>query len=59
MRYSDYQNEPFKISDYSPGDKFTIKVTYDWMGSPRRDFTVTVYSVEADNHITDAEGGLN
>jgi hypothetical protein len=43
---------------YADGTEFTITVTYNWFGSPRRDFTLKSYSIDG-NDITDEDGDTN
>ena len=46
------------IDDYEQDQQFLITVQYAWMGSPRRDFTVKVYSSDG-NDIVDEDGNTN
>lgn len=46
------------VTDYDAGQTFTIQVQFDWDGSPRRDFTVIVYSADG-NDVTDENGETN
>jgi hypothetical protein len=46
LGYLDTYSRFVKVSqaNYEIGDVFKVKVRYGWMGSPIRDYTVSVYS---------------
>ena len=46
------------IEDYQANEEFEIIVQFEWIGSPRRDFTVMVYSADG-NDVTDDDGDTN
>ena len=46
------------IEDYSANEDFEIIVQFEWIGSPRRDFTVMVYSADG-NDVEDDDGDTN
>ena len=48
----------FEPSEYSAEHTFNIKVKYTWLDSPRKDFTVKVYSVD-DRQVLDNLGNMN
>ena len=58
--YSDYYTTPFMFepSEYSAEHTFNIKVQYTWLDSPRKDFTLKVYSVD-DRQVLDSSGNMN
>lgn len=43
---------------YSSSDIITIKVAYDWIGSPHKDYTVKIYSKHASSTLT-KDGNTN
>lgn len=55
--YMDYQHRPIMVDNYSL-EQFRILVKYSWYGSPRKDFTLKVYSVDH-NEVYDSAGGTN
>lgn len=55
--YQEYENQPIMIEDYEHKE-FEISVEYIWNGSPRRDFTVKVYSHDG-NDVEDHRGHTN
>lgn len=45
-------------ADFESDHEFEITVEWDWVGSPRRDFTVMVYSADG-NDVEDEDGETN
>lgn len=58
LYYMDYYHLPIMIEDYDADEEFVISVKYYWYGSPRRDFTVKVYSVDG-NDVVNSDGETN
>jgi hypothetical protein len=56
--YAEYQHQPIMVDDYDSDEEFTINVQFYWYGSPRRDFTVKVYSLDG-NDVEDPYGETN
>lgn len=51
-------HDPIMIEEYDSDEEFQIHVKYEWIGSPRRDFTVKVYSFDG-NDVVDEIGLTN
>jgi hypothetical protein len=56
--YVDVYSTPLMIENYTAGQQLTIFVGYYWYGSPKRDFTVKVYSKD-DLELYDEDRNTN
>ena len=57
--YEDRYNRPVMIEEYLIDKPLEIFTAYYWHGSPRRDYTVKVYSVDSAVQLFDKNGETN